>query len=153
MQPAFAVRQIEYGDALLADYRSLRILLWPDCRDDCDREMANILANPDRSAAFVVSVDGQGVVGFIEVHLREFAEGAKCSPVAFVEGLFILPEQRRLGLAKALLKVAEAWAVSRGCNELGSDTQASNHLSIKVHKQLGFQEVERLVCFLKRLED
>lgn len=88
-----------------------------------------------------------------EVGLREFAEGISSSPVAFVEGWFIIPEQRRRGLGKALLDAAERWAVSRGCHELGSDTQASNHPSIDIHKHLGFKEVERLVCFLKRLKD
>ena len=137
----------------MSDYRSLRIRLWPDCRDDCDREVAEILANSARWAAFIVSVNGQGAAGFIEVRLREFAEGTGSSPVAFVEGWFILPEQRRRGLGKALMKAAENWAASQGCAELGSDTQADNDLSIEVHKQLGFQEVERLVCFLKRIAD
>ncbi len=49
------------------------------------------------------------------------------------------------------MKAAETWALSQGCTELGSDTQADNRLSIEVHNQLGFQEVERLVCFLKRI--
>ena len=137
----------------MVDYRSLRVRLWPDCQADCDREIAEILADPDRWAVFIARLSGQDVVGFIEVRLREFAEGATSSPVAFVEGWFILPEQRGHGVGKALLRAAERWALSRGCDELGSDTQASNHLSIGIHKHLGFQEVERLVCFLKRLKD
>ncbi len=134
----------------MSDYRLLRIRLWPDCREDCDREVAEILADQARWAVFVVCVDGQRAVGFIEIRLREFAEGASSSPVAFVEGWFVIPEQRRRGLGTALMKAAETWALSQGCTELGSDTQADNRLSIEVHNQLGFQEVERLVCFLKR---
>lgn len=137
----------------MSDYRSLRIRLWPDCRDDCDREVAEILADQARWAVFVVYVDGQAAVGFIEVRLRDVAEGASSSPVPFVEGWFVVPEQRRRGLGRALMKTAETWALSQGCTELGSDTQADNDLSIEVHKQLGFQEVERLVCFLKRIGD
>ena len=52
-----------------------------------------------------------------------------------------------------LVKATEDWAVSRGCHELGSDTELSNGLSIQVHGRLGFEEVERLVCFLKRIEN
>jgi aminoglycoside 6'-N-acetyltransferase I len=151
VQPAFAVKQLEFDDALVSDYRSLRIRLWPDCREDCDREVAEILSNPGRWAVFVVSLEAQSPVGFIEVRLREFAEGASSSPVAFIEGWFVVSEQRRHGIGKALMKAAETWALSQGCTELGSDTQAENHLSIEIHKQLGFQEVERLVCFLKRI--
>jgi aminoglycoside 6'-N-acetyltransferase I len=153
VQSTFAVRHIEYGDTLVAGYRSLRIRLWPDCRDHCDREIADILANSDHWDAFVVSLHGERAVGFIEVRLRDFAEGTSGSPVAFVEGWFVLLKLRRRGLGRALLGAAESWAVSRGCNELGSDTQTSNHLSIEVHKKLGFQEVERRVCFLKQLGD
>lgn len=143
---------MKHTDVFVADYRALRIRLWPDCRESCDHEIANILANPDAWGAFVVSLDNAGMVGFIEVHLREFAEGANSSPVAFVEGWFVLPEHRRHGLGSALMRTAENWALFRGCRELGSDTQPTNHLSIEVHKRLGFQEVERLVCFVKRLK-
>jgi aminoglycoside 6'-N-acetyltransferase I len=153
VESALAVRQIKHADPFVADYRYLRIQLWPDCRDDCDREIGQILANSACWAAFVVSLKKQAPVGFIEVHLREFAEGANDSPVAFVEGWFVLPQYRRRGFGRALMRAAEDWALSRDCRELGSDTQAHNQLSIEVHKQLGFEEVERLVCFLKRLAD
>jgi aminoglycoside 6'-N-acetyltransferase I len=144
----FTVRQLARDDAFVPAYRSLRIQLWPDC-DDCDREIATILANPASWTAFILLQGGHTAAGFIEVHLREYAEGSSNSPVAFIEGWFVVPEQRRQGLGRVLVKAAEDWAVSKGCNELGSDTEASNNLSIQVHKQLGFQEVERLVCFLK----
>jgi aminoglycoside 6'-N-acetyltransferase I len=153
MQSTFTVRRIEHADPLLAEYCSLRVALWPECRDDCEREITEILANPDRWAAFVVSQEGHAVVGFIEVRLREFAEGSSNSPVAFIEGWFVVAEHRGRGIGRALVKAAESWALSRGCNELGSDTQASNELSIEIHGRLGFKEVERLVCFLKCLAD
>jgi len=50
-----------------------------------------------------------------------------------------------------LMSAAENWAISRGYNELGSDTEANNGLSIQAHARLGFEEVERLVCFLKQI--
>ena len=87
MKPAFTVRKLESNDAFLPGYRSLRIQLWPDCRDDCDHEIVGILASPDRWAAFVLLEDGQTAIGFIEAHLREYAEGSNNSPVAFNRGL------------------------------------------------------------------
>ena len=153
MSLELTVRQLKHEDASLDDYRALRIRLWPDCLESCDREIEDILANPDVWAVFIVSLESEGAAGFIEVHLREFAEGADSSPVAFIEGWYVLPEQRKHGLGRALLRAAEIWALSQGCRELGSDTQVNNYLSIEVHRQLGFQEVERLVCFLKRLQN
>jgi aminoglycoside 6'-N-acetyltransferase I len=148
----WTVRQIGAEDVLLPGYRSLRLQLWPECRDDCDGEIAQILARPDDWAVFVVSRGGHAPAGFLEVHLREYAEGARRSPVAFVEGWYVVPEQRGCGLGKALMKAAENWALDRGCDELASDTQIDNELSIAVHRRLGFHEMERLVCFLKRLD-
>jgi len=110
-----------------------------------------MVGDPEHWAVFVVSPDGHAAAGFIEVHLRELAEGARGSPVPFVEGWFVAAGQRRRGLGRVLLEAAENWARSRGFSELGSDTQLSNDLSIEVHQRLGFDEAERLVCFLKQL--
>ena len=38
-----------------------------------------------------------------------------------------------------------------GFNELGSDAEIDNINSIEAHKKLGFKEVKRVVCFLKKL--
>lgn len=92
------------------------------------------------------------MVGFLEIRLRDCAEGASSSPVAFIEGWFVLPEHRRQGLGKALVQAAENWAASRGCIEIASDTQIDNRVSIAAHERLGYKQVEQLVCFLKRLK-
>jgi aminoglycoside 6'-N-acetyltransferase I len=133
-------------------YRELRIQLWPECTDDCDREISEILTDPVRWAVFVASLENQQMVGFLEIRLRDCAEGASSSPVAFIEGWFVLPEHRRQGLGKALVQAAENWAASRGCIEIASDTQIDNRVSIAAHERLGYKQVEQLVCFLKRLK-
>jgi aminoglycoside 6'-N-acetyltransferase I len=50
------------------------------------------------------------------------------------------------------MSTAEHWALDNGFNELASDTEVYNELSMKIHKKLGFEEVDRIVCFLKKLE-
>lgn len=49
------------------------------------------------------------------------------------------------------MEQAEAWAVERGFFELASDTEINNEKGIAIHKRLGYQETERIVCFLKKL--
>ena len=115
MQSAFTIRLLGLDDAFLPAYRSLRIQLWPDCRDECDRETAAILASPDSWGAFVLLENGHRAIGFIEVHLREYAEGSNNSPVAFIEGWFVVEERRRQGLGSALVKAAD-WTLSQGCH-------------------------------------
>jgi aminoglycoside 6'-N-acetyltransferase I len=138
----WTVRQLQPGDKLIGDYRDLRVALWPDCNEDCDREIASMLGNPERWAVFVVSLNIEKAVGFVEVGLREYAEGANSAPVAYLEGWFVAYEHRRGGVGKALVKAAENWAILRGCREIG----------IAAHQRLGYKEVERQVCFLKQLE-
>ena len=152
MMQGLTVRQLLEEDALLAGYRDLRIQLWPDCREDCHRETTEILAHTARWAVFAVSLDGETVLGFLEVSLRDYAEGASSSPVAYIEGWFVVPEYRRRGMGAALVSAAETWAVSRGCREIALDTLLENVLSIAAHNRLGYIEVERQVCFLKRLD-
>ncbi len=45
----------------------------------------------------------------------------------------------------------EDWASSHGYSELASDAEIGNILSIRLHEQLGFTEMERNVTFLKIL--
>jgi aminoglycoside 6'-N-acetyltransferase I len=50
------------------------------------------------------------------------------------------------------VQAAEAWARSHGLKEIASDTQLENAISIQAHTALGYEEVERLVCFRKALD-
>ncbi len=147
----FSIKQLRSEDSEIAAYRDLRVQLWPDCKENCDREIGEIFADPARWAVFVALLENRTAGGFLEIRLRDCAEGASSSPVAYIEGWFVAVEYRRRGLGKALVKAAENWAVAQGCSEIGSDTQPDNSLSIAAHERLGYKEVERLVCFLKQL--
>ena len=61
-------------------------------------------------------------------------------------------ESRRHRLGTHLVQTAEAWARRHGLKEIASDTQIDNTVSIQAHKALGYEEVERLVCFRKALD-
>lgn len=59
---------------------------------------------------------------------------------------------RRRTLGTRLVQAAEAWARGQGLQEIASDTQLENTVSIQAHQVLGYKEVERLVCFRKALD-
>jgi aminoglycoside 6'-N-acetyltransferase I len=46
---------------------------------------------------------------------------------------------------------AERWAGALGYSELASDAEIDNTVSISAHRALGFDETDRIVCFLKKL--
>ena len=116
-------------------------------------EMVAMCREPARYAQFVgADADGQAL-GFAEVSLRhDYVVGTSTSPVAFLETIYVVSAARRHGLARALVAQARAWGRARGCAEFASDALLDNAASHAMHRALGFEETERIVCFRQSLE-
>ena len=144
----FTVRRAVASDN--PEWLRMRQILWPDEIEHLSfKEMNAILADPMMPVFVAVRENGL-LCGFLEAGTRKYAEGGESSPVGYVEGWFVDVDVREHGVGRALLDAAEAWAAANGLQEMGSDTWLNNDVSIKVHKKLGFSEVERLVHFLKK---
>jgi aminoglycoside 6'-N-acetyltransferase I len=130
----------------------MRLHLWGGAAEEHTHDIDAYFATPQRGITFVVERRGGGLCGFIEVSLRDYAEGCQTSPVAYIEGWYVDAESRRRTLGTRLVQAAEAWARNQGLKEIASDTQIDNTVSIQAHKLLGYEEVERLVCFRKALD-
>lgn len=130
---------------------AMRRALWPDCSDPEHRaDMAIQLADPD-CVQFLAHA-GPRAVGFAEAAVRHDAvNGTSGSPVAFLEGLYVVPEARLKGVARALVRRVIDWALAGGFVELASDALLENTASHAMHRALGFEEMERVVCFRRRL--
>jgi aminoglycoside 6'-N-acetyltransferase I len=114
--------------------------------------MASFLNNPERHAQFVIYAEDGQPAGFAEASVRtDYVNGTATSPVAFLEGLYVLPTARRRGAGRRLVEAVATWAVEVGCTELASDALLDHELSQTVHKALGFVETERVVFFNKPL--
>ena len=61
------------------------------------------------------------------------------------------PDLRRSGVGAVLVAAAETWARSLGLTEMASDAELTNEQGQAAHRTLGYQEVERTVCFRKQL--
>jgi len=135
-----------------ADWARLRQALWPHATPDEHRkDIADALAHPHRTPAFVARIDG-AATGLAEASLRsDYVNGCDTSPVAFLEGIYVVPAYRRSGVATRLVRAVEDWAHGAGCTELASDADIANHDSHALHGALGFLETERVVYFRKLL--
>ena len=129
----------------------LRLALWPGEALEVRRaEVTANLARAGRDIATFVAEEAGEVIAFAEVTLRrDHVNGCETSPVAFLEGIFVRPEQRRRGVGRALVAMAEQWGRERGCRELASDALLGNELSRRFHGGAGFEETERVVYFRK----
>lgn len=117
------------------------------------REMADILSDEEFNAVFVSRDRAGHLTGFLEASLRLRAEGCHTSPIGYVEGWYVVPQERRKGLGRALLARAEAWAAARGCREMASDADMENGAGRAAHRLLGYEETSRLAHFRKALPD
>ena len=59
--------------------------------------------------------------------------------VAWVTDLVTASDQRRTGVASALLQAAEEWAIAQGCHILFLEMQAKNQPAIRLAQKFGFQ--------------
>ena len=132
---------------------ALRQALWPDNRpEEHLSEMSTFCANPQRYAQYVAYSESNAAVGFVEGMIRtDHVNGTKSTPVVFLEGIYVVPEARRQGVARALVAAIERWALDLGCREFASDASLENQVSHALHRALGFEETERVVYFRKSL--
>ena len=102
--------------------------------------------------AFVARDAEAGLMGFAEVAVRtDFVNGCEHRPALFLEGIFVRPEHRGRGIARALCDAAARWGLEQGCREFASDVYIDDHDSLAAHRGLGFEETERVVYFRKPL--
>jgi aminoglycoside 6'-N-acetyltransferase I len=129
----------------------MRHALWPH-EDEAElaRETGPMLARSDY--AVFGAYDGGRLVGFIEVGHRDYAESCTSSPVGYIEAVWIEPQWRKRGAARALFEAAKQWAREQGYRELASDAEIENTASLDMHRRLGFEETERLVTFRLALD-
>jgi aminoglycoside 6'-N-acetyltransferase I len=132
---------------------ALREALWPDTPRATHRaEMAAFLTNPTRHVQLLAHAPDGRVVGLAEASVRaEPVPGTEAAPVAYLEGLYVVPDQRRRGVARALVDAVAAWGERAGCRDLASDVLLENDVSHAVHLALGFDETERIVYYRRAI--
>ncbi len=134
-------------------WATLRCSLWPSSKANNVGEIEEYFSGTsvDIDKVFILATEDDTLAGFIEINIRNFAEGSRSQHVPYVEAWYIEEQYRARGFGKKLLQAAEQWALARGYEELASDTTIDNVKSIEIHKKLGFEEKDRIVCFLKKL--
>lgn len=144
------VRRLEETD--LNEWFRLRKLLWDDTHDDDHKaEIVEIVQHNDSQSVFVAESSNGGLVGFLEVSIRPFAEDCETDHVGYLEGWFVEEGHRKEGIGTALVGMAEEWARQNGCSEMASDAEIGNELSLSAHKQLGYKVTSRLVHLRKQI--
>ncbi len=131
---------------------TMMLELWPDAIWEDEVNFCQDVLRGNKYHFYLLK-DDKRYVGFILLSLRhEHVEGAESSPVAYVEGIYIRDGYKRKGLGHMLIQKAEEWARTKGCSQLGSDVEIGNDRSIAFHEKMGFNEENRIVCYMKNVK-
>jgi aminoglycoside 6'-N-acetyltransferase I len=135
----------------LDDWAAMRAALWPG--EEWLREEAEaMLTLPAETSLNLIARTRGAPAGFAETVLRsDHVNGCETSPVAFLEGIYVSPEYRENGVARALAEAVADWGRGLGCTEFASDALLDNLDSHAFHAAIGFAETERVVYFRRAL--
>jgi aminoglycoside 6'-N-acetyltransferase I len=145
------IREIVASDR--SQWVRLRDALWPGSLADHDEETRTYFEQRLKAPIVFVAEAHNRLVGFLELDFRKYAPGCRSSPVAFIEGWYVEPESQGQGVGRALIEAAEAYARAAGHHEIASDAEVENAEGIAAHFAVGFEEIERVVCFRRSLGD
>ena len=86
---------------------------------------------------------GGGVVGTLDCVLQEHSRepGGAPEPRLLLRNLWVAPPMRRQGMARELMRAAEALAVEQACSQLYLDVRADNAWAIALYEDLGFVDI------------
>jgi len=135
------------------DWLSLRGEFIPELNARQQSDFLRAFARDSAAFSAFIADDGKGLAtGFAEVSVRtDYVNGCHHRPALFLEGIFVRPECRGQGIARALCSAAEQWGREKGCREFASDVYLDDRESLAAHAGLGFEETERVVYFRKFL--
>jgi len=144
------------GPADAAAWLRMRQALWPEDERDLGghaKEIEEFLAGRLKMplAVFVAVDEADAPIGFVELFIRTYAEDCESDRVAYLEGWYVEPAFRRLGVGRALIAASEQWGRDQACTEFASDALIDNAISAAAHEALGFVETVQIRCFKKNL--
>ena len=143
------IRKAQITDAAIV--AELAAKVWTSAPvDTLIEEFQEFLVSTDSATYLYIMNDIP--VGFAQCQLRrDYVEGTETSPVGYLEGVYVEPDHRKQGYAKALVAACEDWAKSIGCTEFASDCELHNTDSLAFHLHSGFTEANRIICFTKQI--
>ena len=148
------IREIQAGDR--AEWLRLLLALYAGSRESDHAPIVDAFMEERGcqwlvpSAVFVCERPGPALCGFLELSVRNYAEGC-VGPAPCIESWYVEPGARGTGIGRRLVQAAEQWALARGFDTLASDAELGNTQGHRAHEAVGFVEEERVVHYRKKI--
>ncbi len=123
-------------------YVAMRNDLWPDGEDEHRAEVLELLRGSIAYRCYLAQAPCTGqVLGLVELGRYQDRPAYPPGSLAFVDGLYVLPEFRGRGMGETLLRAAIAELHTWRCQNIGSDTWSWHQQSRRLHQRCGFREI------------
>jgi GNAT superfamily N-acetyltransferase len=99
----------------------------------------------DATSTIFFASDGSRVLGFVQIF--EVWSTVRLAPVLILEDLFVEPDSRGQGIARALIDAAIAFAREVGAAGMFLETAASNERAQQVYERAGWARERTFVKF------
>lgn len=114
----------------------------PGLREAIRRELERGLRSPE--CRVWIAEDGSGFL-FAEVDPAAGAGRAAAGATGWIHELYVEPASRRRGVARALVKTAEAFFVERGVERASVRVETTNPAALEFWTRLDFAERSRIL--------
>ena len=140
---------IRASEENINELSQMALELWPENNiEDLKRDFAYIIGHLS-DKVLLAQIENE-YAGFIHMSVRkDYVEGSSSNPVGYIEGLFVKPEYRGKDVGTELYNAGAKWVKKKGCTEIGTDCTISNRVSFDFLIKMGFEEANRIICFIK----
>ena len=111
----------------------------------CRKFMGDRLAN-DESVVFAVRTESGSIGGFTQLYCSFCS--VEMGELIYLYDLFVAPEARRQGLARALMDAASAYGRERGADRLQLETAVDNARAQSLYESLGWERDQEFYTYL-----
>ena len=108
----------------------------PSDLDACRRFIGDRMAN-DESVVFAAAMGDGPLVGFTQLY-HSFCS-VDLIELIYLYDLYVAPDARRHGVARALMEAARQHALDRGAGRLQLETAVDNHPAQALYESLGWK--------------
>ena len=119
---------------------------YPSTPEEVGRRLGLIVAAPDHRV-FVAEEDGE-VLGW--VHVQEFLSVA-ADPAGLITGLVVATGERKRGIGRALMALAEEWGRERGLATMRLRARTVRKGAHAFYRSMGYVVAKRQLQFRKEL--
>jgi len=118
--------------------------------DGCRKFMGERLAN-DESVVLAVGPRSGRIAGFTQLY-RSFCS-VEMAELIYLYDLYVAPEFRRQGLARALMEAARQYGHERGADRLQLETATDNRVAQSLYESAGWKRDEVFYTYHLELGD